>query len=130
MNYIDGNQQFANDYIKSKIPLIKVGNKPESTYLAWLDVSPLMAKIGAQKMADEANKHPTGTNFMTGKPALTTPSEMVSHWVAKNASVQISAGSSFGKGGENYMRMNLATNRKTLTAALDSIAAACKALGA
>ena len=130
VNYIDGNQQFANDYIKSKIPLIKVGNKPESTYLAWLDVSPLMAKIGAQKMADEANKHPTGTNFMTGKPAMTTPSEMVSHWVAKNASVQISAGSSFGKGGENYMRMNLATNRKTLTAALDSIAAACKTLGA
>ena len=45
VDYIDGNQKFANDYIKAKLPLLKVGNKPEGTYLAWVDVSGLADKI-------------------------------------------------------------------------------------
>ena len=35
---------------------------------------------------------------------------------------------SYGSGGNNHMRMNIATSRKTLTAALDSMAAAMKNL--
>ena len=27
VDYIDGNQEFANDYIKKNIPMIKVGNE-------------------------------------------------------------------------------------------------------
>jgi len=46
VDYIDGNQKFANDYIKAKLPLLKVGNKPEGTYLAWVDVTGLADKIG------------------------------------------------------------------------------------
>ena len=53
---------------------------------------------------------------------------MVGHWFAKNAFVQMNPGISYGLGGLNHMRMNIATSRKTLTAALDSMAAATKKL--
>jgi len=128
VDYIDGNQKFANDYIKKNLPLIKVGNQPEGTYLAWLDVSGLANKIGAQKMADEENKKPQPVNFLTGKPGKVLPDDMVGHWLAKNAYVQMNAGYTYGTGGVNHMRMNVATSRKTLTAALDSIGAATKKL--
>ena len=128
VDYIDGNQQFANDYIKKNIPLIKVGNKPQGTYLAWLDVGGLADKIGAQKLADAENKKPQPINFLTGKPGMVMPDDMVGHWFAKNAYVAMNAGYTYGLGGTNHMRMNLATSRKTLTAALDSIAGATKKL--
>ena len=129
VDYIDGNQKFANDYIKANIPLIKVGNKPEGTYLAWLDVNGLADKIGAQKMADAENKKPQPNNFLTGKPGsgsarrhgrpLVGQERLCAaqcrhhlwHWAALN-----------------HMRMNVATSRKTLTAALDSMAGATKKL--
>ena len=128
VDYIDGNQKFANDYIKAKLPLLKVGNKPEGTYLAWVDVSGLAEKIGAQKLADAENKKPQPINFLTGKPGQVLPDDMVGHWLAKNAYVQLNPGYSYGTGGINHMRMNIATSRKTLTAALDSMANAMKGL--
>ena len=53
---------------------------------------------------------------------------MTQHWFAKNAYVALEAGTSFGKGGEGHMRMNTATSRRTLQAALDSMAAATRNL--
>ncbi|MEP6831496.1 MAG: aminotransferase class I/II-fold pyridoxal phosphate-dependent enzyme [Rhizomicrobium sp.] len=128
VDYIDDNQKFANDYIKKNLPLIKVGNQPEGTYLAWLDVSGLADKIGAQKMADEENRKPLPINFLTGKPSQVHSTDMVAHWVAKNAFVYLESGVGFGAGAADYMRMNVATSRKTLKAALDSVAAATKKL--
>jgi cystathionine beta-lyase len=128
VDYIDGNQKFANDYIKKNLPLIKVGNQPEGTYLAWLDVNGLADKIGAKQMADAENKKPQPTNPLSGKPNVVQPDDMVAHWLAKNAYVQLNAGITYGLGGLNHMRMNVATSRKTLGAALDSIAAATKKL--
>jgi cystathionine beta-lyase len=128
VDYIDGNQEFANQYIKANVPLIKVGRKPEGTYLSWLDVSAVVDKIGAQKMADVENKRPQPISMLTNKPNVVTPEDMIGHWFAKNAYVAIEAGSSFGYGGQNHMRMNVATSRRTLTAALDSMAGALKNL--
>ena len=128
VDYIDGNQAFANDYIKKNIPLIKVGNKPEGTYLAWLDVTGLADKIGAKAMADAENKKKQPLNPLTGKPNVVVADDIVGHWFAKNAYVSLNPGITYGLGGLNHMRMNLATSRKTLTAALDSIAAATKRL--
>ena len=99
VDYIDGNQEFANDYIKKNIPLIKVGNKPEGTYLTWLDVSGVADKIGAERMADAENKKPQPINFLTGKTPVVTPEDMVGHWFAKNAYVALEAGHVLGKGG-------------------------------
>ena len=110
---------------------IKVGNKPEGTYLAWLDVTAVADKIGARKMADDANQQAhdaamkVGTDY-SGRQSLETvrtltPEDMMQRWMAKNAFVYLNDGSSYGLGGANHMRMNLATSRKTLKAALDSI---------
>src|SRR6185312_6203210 len=126
--YIDGNQAFVNDYIKKNIPLIKVGNKPEGTYLAWLDISGVMQKINAPKLAAEENKKPQPISFLTGKTTIVTPEDMTQHWFARNAYVAVEAGTSFGKGGEGHVRFNTATSRRTLKAALDSMATATKNL--
>ena len=44
--YIDGNHEFAASFVRANIPLIKLV-KPQGTYLAWMDVSQVAAKIGA-----------------------------------------------------------------------------------
>ena len=139
-SYISDNHDFANAYIKKNIPMIKVGNAPEGTYLQWIDVTAIADKIGAKKMADDANQaaHDAaakmGTDY-SGRQAMgevrtQTAEDMVQHWLAKNAFVQLNAGTTYGLGGANHMRMNIATSRKTLKAALDSMAAATKKLSA
>jgi cystathionine beta-lyase len=140
VGYISDNHDFANAYIKKNIPMIKVGNAPEGTYLQWIDVTAIADKIGAKKMADDANQKAheaaakMGTDY-SGRQSMEamrtqTPEDMVQHWVAQNAFVQLNAGSSYGLGGANHMRMNIATSRKTLKAALDSMAAATKKISA
>jgi cystathionine beta-lyase len=119
--YIDGNHDFVQSYFKANIPLIPVGQKPEGTYLVWLDVSRVAEKIGAKQMAAETNK-----NRGTGMGNPVTPETMVQRWFEKNAGVQINAGSSYGIGGADHMRMNIGTSRKTLEKALASMAAALK----
>ena len=129
VDYIDGNLDFAHEYVTKNMPLIKTGVKPEGTYLMWLDVNGLAGKIGAQKMADAANaKKPLPMNPFTGQPVITTQGDIVSHWMAKNAYVFLESGSGFGKVGANFVRMNVATPRVTLKAGLDSMAAALKNL--
>ena len=128
VDYIDGNQQFANDYIKKNIPLVKVGQKPEGTYLTWLDISAVADKINGKSLAAAENKKPQPISMLTGKTTVVTPEDMVQHWFAKNASVAMEAGTSFGYGGQGHMRMNTATSRRTLHAALDSMAGALKNL--
>jgi len=140
VSYISDNHDFANAYIKKNIPMIKVGNAPEGTYLQWIDVTAIADKIGAKKMADDANQaakdaaSKMGTDYSgrqaMGEVRLQTPEDMVQHWLAKNAFVQLNSGTSYGLGGANHMRMNIATSRKTLKAALDSIAAATKKISA
>ena len=123
--YIDANHDFANRYIKANIPMLKVGQKPEGTYLAWIDVSGVAEKIGAKRMADETNKNPP-VNPATDEPKMVTSEDMVNLWFAQNAYVAMNSGTNYGLGGQNHIRMNLATNRTTLKAALDSMASALK----
>jgi cystathionine beta-lyase len=121
--YVDANHDLANGYIKAKLPLMKVGQKPEGTYLEWVDVSPLAERIGARKLADAAN-----ANLAPGATPATSE-DMCAHWLARHAHVSMASGTGFGKGGANHLRMNIATSRRTLTAALDSMQAAMAALG-
>jgi cystathionine beta-lyase len=117
--YIDGNHAFAESFISASMPLVK-WVKAQATYLAWLDVSGVVEKIGAKEMAAEANKN----NPTSRRPV--TPEMVVEHWFVKNAKVQINAGSNYGLGGAGHMRMNLATSRKTLELALNNMASALK----
>ncbi len=127
--YIDNNHDFCNEYIKANIPLISVGQKPEGTYLVWLEVSAIADRIGAQRLADVENRKPQHFDILTGGPAKVTAETILGQWFAKNAYVALQPGTIYGLGGQNHMRMNIATAYPVLKAALDSIASALKNLG-
>jgi cysteine-S-conjugate beta-lyase len=98
LDYIDNNIDFVEDYCRKMIPEI-IPAQPEATYMIWLDCR----KFG-----------------MTGK-------ELQNFFVNK-ASVGMNEGSSFGPGGEGFMRMNLATNHQTVMKAMEQIEKAVSSL--
>jgi len=119
VSYIDANHDYVESYIKTNIPMIKMV-KPQGTYLTWLDVSAVANKINARQLAAEASKTQTGSM----KPL--TPEQMVERHFVRAAKVHMNAGSSYGNGGANHMRMNIATSRKTLELALNNLAGALR----
>ncbi|MCH7891835.1 MAG: aminotransferase class I/II-fold pyridoxal phosphate-dependent enzyme [Gemmatimonadetes bacterium] len=112
--YLDGNHDFAEAYIKERMPLVKY-TKAQGTYLAWLDVSEVVEKIGAESTAAEESAS-------TGEQV--TPERIVQRWFAENARVYLNPGSSYGTGGAGHMRMNLATTRRLVERALENMASA------
>jgi cystathionine beta-lyase len=91
LDYVDHNIDFAADYCRKMIPEI-IPVVPEATYMMWLDCR----KLG-----------------MTGK-------ELQNFFVNK-AGVGMNEGSTFGPGGEGFMRINLATTHQTVMQALEQI---------
>ena len=91
IEYIEGNVNYVTGFCRELIPEIIPG-KPESTYMIWLDCR----QFG-----------------MTGK-------ELQSFFV-NNAGVGMNEGSSFGPGGEGFMRMNVATTRCRIEKAMEQI---------
>jgi len=91
LKYIDGNVSLVMDYCSTRIPLI-VPVRPEATYMIWLDCRKLGMK--GQDLQD---------------------------FFIRKAGVGLNEGSTFGPGGEGFMRMNLATSRKTVMIAMDKI---------
>jgi len=120
--YIDGNHDFVDSYVRANIPLITCV-KPQGTYLSWLDVTAVADKIGAKELAAEAikNKMPT---TRPGRPI--TSETIVERWFVEKANVALNSGATYGLGGANHMRMNIATSRKTLELALNSMASALR----
>ena len=112
--YIDANHDFAERYLRENIPMIKF-TKPQGTYLAWLDVSELAERVGAQELADEENRTSETT---------VTPEQIMQRWFGSNARIYLNPGSAYGTGGAGHMRMNLATSRLLIRRALDNITAA------
>ena len=112
--YLDGNHDFTETYIREQMPLVKY-TKAQGTYLAWLDVSEVVEKIGAESMAAEESAI---------SEAEVTPEEIVQRWFAENARVYLNAGSSYGTGGAGHMRMNIATTRRLVERALGNMASA------
>ena len=118
--YIDGNQDFAHQFIKANFgPLVKETTRAEGTYLLWLDVSGLIQKINAKKLAEDKTK-------AMGGGTIVTPTMIVNDWFVHNAHVHLNPGSSYGLGGEEKIRVNLAESRKMLEQALTNMAAALK----
>lgn len=112
--YIDGNHEFVAAYVRDEMPLVKY-TKAQGTYLAWLDVSAVVEKIGARQAAAEATR--------TSKLPV-TPEMVVERWFVEHAKVHMNPGSAYGTGGEGHMRMNLGTSRKLIALALDNMARA------
>ncbi len=96
------------------MPLVKY-TKAQGTYLAWLDVSELSGRIGAERTAEE-ERASSGTQV--------TAEGVVQRWLAENARVYLTAGSSYGTGGAGHMRMNLGTAHGLVERALGNMASA------
>jgi cystathionine beta-lyase len=96
--YINGNVSLVEDYCREMIPEI-LPVRPEATYMIWLDCR----KLGL-----------SGT-------------ELQKFFVTR-AGVGMNEGSTFGPGGEGFMRMNVATPRNTVKKALERIAKAVSGL--
>jgi len=91
IDYLAGNMLFLKTYLSQNIPKIKLV-EPEGTYLAWLDCNSL--GLSAKRL-DETLIH-------KGK-------------------LWLSAGHSFGKGGDGFQRMNVACPRSVLSNALERL---------
>jgi len=93
-NYILGNMNFIDDFLKNKMPKIKL-NKPEGTYLAWLDFR-----------------------------ALGLSDDELDDVITHKAKLWLNRGTSFGAGGEGFMRLNTACPRSVLQKALNQLESA------
>jgi cysteine-S-conjugate beta-lyase len=98
LDYIDHNIDFVENYCNKMIPEI-IPVQPEATYMIWLDCR----KFG-----------------MTGKE--------LQNFFVNRAGVGMNEGSTFGPGGEGFMRMNLATTHQTVMRAMEQIEKAVSSL--
>ena len=98
LDYIDHNIEFVKDYCREMIPEINAV-PPEATYMIWLDCR----KFG-----------------MTGKE--------LQNFFVKKAGIGMNEGSSFGPGGEGFMRMNLGTTHQIVMKAMEQIEKAVSSL--
>ena len=98
LDYIDHNIEFVKDYCREMIPEINAV-PPEATYMIRLDCR----KFG-----------------MTGKE--------LQNFFVKKAGIGMNEGSSFGPGGEGFMRMNLGTTHKIVMKAMEQIEKAVSSL--
>ncbi|KOP64730.1 aminotransferase class I/II [Bacillus sp. FJAT-18019] len=92
--YLKDNIAFARTFIADHMPELEV-IEPEGTYLLWV-------------------------NCM----AVSSKEEDLMEWIQNKARVSVSFGSSFGPGGEGYIRVNVAAPRSVLQEGLERLAAA------
>jgi cystathionine beta-lyase len=98
LDYIDCNADYVCRYCSDLIPEI-IPVRPEATYMIWLDCR----KFG-----------------MSGK-------DLQDFFVGK-AGIGMNEGSTFGPGGEGFMRMNVGTTRQTVIRAMEQIEKAVAAI--
>jgi cystathionine beta-lyase len=118
--YVSATHDFVVNFVNEKMAPMVTVHRAQGTYLTWLDVSGLAEKINSTKLAADYNRtKPAGA-------ATLTPEQMVERYFVKTAKVHLNQGASYGKGGENHMRMNIGTSRKLVELALNNLAAACR----
>lgn len=98
MDYLEENLKYVRDYLKQELPQIKL-IEPEGTYLIWLDFRGL--GLGNQELED-----------------------LIIH----KAGLWLDSGAIFGKVGQGFQRINIATSRSILEEALGKIKAAVESL--
>ncbi|MDQ1296853.1 MAG: cysteine-S-conjugate beta-lyase, partial [Bacteroidota bacterium] len=89
--YISQNADFVMDYCRELIPEI-IPVRPEATYMIWLDCR-----------------------------KFDIPGKELQKFFIEKCGVGMNEGSTFGPGGEGFMRMNLGTTRQTVNRALENI---------
>ena len=110
--YLSDNARYAANFINANIPHMS-SNEPEGTYLAWLNVEPMIERLGAVETAaaETAANDPDADEV--------TPEAIVERYLVEHAGVKINPGSSYR--GAGHMRMNLGLARPLLEEALGRI---------
>lgn len=98
MNYISGNFEVMKAYVEENMPQVKV-YQPDGTYFVWLDFN-----------------------------CLNMDQTEMTAFFEDRAQVEVSLGYTLGKGGEGYVRINIATQRQILMEGIKRISAAYKNL--
>ncbi len=106
--YLDNNHTLVEKAV-AKMPGVTY-TKAQGTYLAWLDFSPILEKIGAAEMAVAHGK--------------ASPEHYFQDWLVENSGVYLNPGANYGAGGEGHMRMNLGSSRFVVQEAMDAMAKA------
>lgn len=93
-----------------------------ASLLDYLDANRQLFDAGIEQMAGLKSMRLEATYLAWVDFAATglTPSEVI-HKVQKEAGIATSYGSSFGRGGETYLRFNLATPRSRIQQALERL---------
>ncbi|MFT4245875.1 MAG: aminotransferase class I/II-fold pyridoxal phosphate-dependent enzyme [Micrococcaceae bacterium] len=99
---LDSNRKLVTKLLAKHLPEAKY-REPEGTYLAWIDCSALNLNEDTEKSAE-----PPKVSDLAG-PAK---------YFLENAKVALSSGHVFGSGGEDFVRLNFATNQDILTEAI------------
>ena len=110
--YLDDNHTFVESHVRQNMPDVGY-TRNEGTFMTFLDFSKVMEAVGAEEMAKAADEEDT-------------PEEYFRDWLTHQSGVYLNPGSSYGSGGEGHMRMNVASARVVLKAALDAMAAAVR----
>ena len=98
LSYLRDNLLYSLDFLSSRLP--EVGVAPlEGSYLAWLDLRSVLAKRGEG-----------------------SSEEPLARLLEESGRVRLSPGSGYGKGGEGYLRLNLACPRSILAEGLERFA--------
>jgi cysteine-S-conjugate beta-lyase len=98
LGYLAGNVDYVKKYCNRNIPEI-IPAPTEATYMIWLDCRKLDMK----------------------------PSEMQDFFTRK-AGIGMNEGSTFGPGGEGFMRLNIGTSRKNIESAMKQISNAVESI--
>ncbi len=98
---------YTESFIRSNIPCIKF-DKPEGTYLCWLDVREALQKIPQAPPTDSDE--------------ASIPESISQQYLVEHANIHLNTGSSYGFSGSNRMRMNIATSRHLVELALNNLA--------
>ncbi|PYZ92007.1 cystathionine beta-lyase [Salipaludibacillus keqinensis] len=96
LRYLEGNIQIVKDFLNEQLPELKL-IEPQATYLLWIDCR----KLG---LSDAK----------------------LNHLFVEEGKVGFNPGTSFGKGGEGFVRMNVACPRSTLLEGLERMKKAIK----
>ena len=91
LSYIEQNIDFVDEFLRENIPAVKL-LKPQATFLVWLDFS-----------------------------ALGLGNEELNDFIVNRAKLAMNDGAMFGLGGEQFMRMNVGTQRSVLCQALEQL---------
>lgn len=106
LKYINKNHTILEEYVKKKMPMLGF-IKSEGTFLNYLDFSKVIHKIGVKNLHKTYNHKTTGENFQD--------------WLVYKSGVFLDNGERFGRGGEGFMRINIATSKHILLEALGSL---------